>query len=92
MFAVECFDKAGALQIRLDNRPAHLEFLEAHMDKVILAGPLLTEDHQTPIGSLLVLDFGDRSALDQFLAQDPYARAGLFERLEIRPFRKALPK
>ena len=92
MFAVQCFDKAGALQVRLDNRAEHLAFLGQHPDRVILAGPLLTDDHQTPIGSLLVLDFDDRAALDAFLAQDPYAVAGLFERVEVRPYRKVLPK
>ncbi len=92
MFAVECRDKKGALQVRLDNRAAHLDFLGQHAQKVILAGPLLTDDHQTPIGSLLVLDFDDRAALDAFLAQDPYAQAGLFERVDVLPFRKVLPK
>ena len=92
MFAVQCFDKTGALQVRLDNRAAHLEFLGANLDKVVLAGPLLTDDHQTPIGSLLVLDFDDRAALDGFLAQDPYAVAGLFEQVVVQPYRKVLPK
>ena len=92
MFAVECKDKANFLQVRLDNRAAHLEFLGAHPEKVILAGPLLTDDHQSPVGSLLVLDFDTRAELDAFLAQDPYAKAGLFERVEVLPFRKVLPK
>jgi len=92
MFAVECRDKTGALQIRLDNRAAHLDFLGTHPEKVVLAGPLLTDDHQSPVGSLLVLDFDDRAALDAFLAQDPYAKAGLFERVDVLPFRKVLPK
>jgi len=92
MFAVQCWDKAGALPIRMDNRPLHLEFLAAHADKVVLAGPLLSEDRQTLVGSLLVLDFADRAALDDFLARDPYAKAGLFERVDAVPFRKVLPK
>jgi hypothetical protein len=92
MYAVQCWDKQGALQIRLDNRAAHLDFLGAHPEAVTLAGPLLSEDHQTPIGSLLVLNFDDRAQLDAFLAQDPYAKAGLFERVEAVPYRKVLPK
>lgn len=92
MYAVHCIDKAGALQVRLDNRAAHLEFLGSHPEKVVLAGPVLTDDHQTPIGSLLVLDFADRAGLDAFLAQDPYAKAGLFDRVDVLPYRKVLPK
>ena len=92
MYAVQCWDKAESLAVRLENRAAHLDFLGRHPQKVILAGPILTEDHQTPIGSLLVLDFDDRPGLEAFLAQDPYAVAGLFQRVEILPYRKVLPK
>ena len=92
MFAVQCRDKADSLALRLENRPAHLAYLEQYADKLVLAGPLLTDDHQTPIGSLLILDFDDRAALDAFLAIEPYVVAGLFERVDILPFRKVLPK
>ena len=92
MFAVECWDKADSLQVRLDARPAHLAYMDEHPDKVVMAGPLLTDDHQSPIGSLLVLNFDDRADLDAFLAQDPYAIVGLFERVNVLPFRKVLPK
>jgi uncharacterized protein YciI len=91
MFMVHCKDKPGHLQTRLDNRAAHLEHLKAHLDKVVLAGPLQTEDRQGMIGSLLVLDFADRAQLDAFLAADPYAKAGLFESVIVTPFKKVLP-
>lgn len=91
MFAVQCKDKPGHLQTRLDNRAAHLEFIKAHIDKVVLGGPLQTDDRQGMVGSLLVLDFADRAALDAFLAQDPYAKAGLFESVTVTPFKKVFP-
>ncbi|OAN48211.1 hypothetical protein A6A04_05240 [Paramagnetospirillum marisnigri] len=91
MFAVHCKDKPGHLQVRLDNRAAHLEFIKAHIDKVVLAGPLQTEDRQGMVGSLLVIDFPDRASLDAFLAADPYAKAGLFESVTITPFKKVFP-
>jgi uncharacterized protein YciI len=43
-------------------------------------------------GSLLILDFADRTEAQAFADGDPYAKAGLFERVEIRPWRKVLPK
>ncbi len=92
MFVVKCLDKAGAAQLRLDNRPAHLDFLKANADKYVLAGPLLSDDRQSMIGSLLVLDFPDRPTLDEFLAQDPFVKAGLFQSVEILPFKKVLPQ
>ena len=91
MFAVTCKDKPGHAQTRLDNRAAHLEHLKAHADHVVLAGPLLDESRAAMVGSLLVLDFADRAALDAFLAADPYAQAGLFDSVTVTPFRKVLP-
>lgn len=91
MYVVHCQDKDGALQVRLDNRAAHLEFLKANMDKVIMAGPVQTEDRTGMVGSVLVLDFASRAELDQFLAQDPYAKAGLFQSVTVLPYKKVLP-
>jgi len=91
MFVVHCKDKPGAQQIRLDNRAAHLEFLKANLAKVVMAGPVQTEDRQGMVGSVLVLDFADRSDLDAFLAADPYAKAGLFESVTVLPYKKVLP-
>lgn len=91
-FAVYCLDKPNHAQVRADNRPAHVEFLTRHNDHIVLAGPLLGDDGQSMIGSLLVMDFADRAALDRFLAADPYAKAGLFQSVAVKPFRKSFPK
>ena len=92
MFVVKCIDKIGGLMLRLEHRPAHLAFLEEQETKVVMAGPILSDDLQSPIGSLLVLDIDDRAELSEFLAQDPYAQAGLFQQVEVLPYRKVLPK
>lgn len=44
------------------------------------------------VGSLLILDFADKAEAENFAANDPYAKAGLFERVDIRPWRKVYPK
>ncbi|MBI5166065.1 MAG: YciI family protein [Magnetospirillum sp.] len=91
MFVVHCQDKPGHQQVRLDNRSAHLDFLKANLDKVVMAGPVQTEDRQGMVGSVLVLDVPDRAALDALLAEDPYAKAGLFAAVTVLPYRKVLP-
>ena len=91
MFAVHCKDKPGQLQTRLDNRAAHLAYMTANLDKVVIGGPLQSDDRQAMIGSLLVLDFTDRAELDAFLAADPYAKAGLFESVTVWPYKKVFP-
>lgn len=91
MFVVHCQDKPGATQIRLDNRAAHLDFLKANLAKVVMAGPVQTDDRSGMVGSVLVLDFAERAELDAFLAQDPYAKAGLFAAVTVLPYKKVLP-
>lgn len=91
MFVVHCKDKPGAAQVRLDNRAAHLDFLKTHLARVVLAGPVQTDDRTGMVGSVLVLDFTDRAELDAMLAQDPYAQAGLFESVTVLPYKKVLP-
>ncbi len=88
MFVVHCQDKPEARQVRLDNRAAHLDFLRAHAARVVMAGPVLTEDGQGMVGSVLVLDFATRAELDAFLAADPYAQAGLFASVTVLPWRR----
>ena len=90
-FMAYCLDKAGALEIRMANRPKHVEYLTSYNDKLLFAGPLL-DDKEAMIGSLLVLDVADRAAMDTFLTNDPYAKAGLFQSVTVHGVRKAFPK
>lgn len=91
-FAIYCLDKPGHAETRTGNRPAHAEHLKAHNDQLLLAGPLLSDDGAAMIGSLLVVEMPDRAAVDRFLAADPYTKAGLFQSVTVRPFRKVFPQ
>jgi len=87
IFALICKDKPGGLEVRLANRPAHLDYLTAlnAAGKLKFAGPLL-DDEGRPIGSLVAVEAGDRAGAEAIAAGDPYARAGLFESVEIHPW------
>lgn len=87
LFALICTDKPGLLQTRLDTRAAHLEFLDRlnKAGRLKFAGPFTGEDGK-PDGSLVVIDAVDRSAAETTAADDPYANAGLFASVEIRPW------
>jgi uncharacterized protein YciI len=91
LFFVYCIDKPGGVDIRLANREAHIGFAKSHADKLVIGGPTLTEDGASPTGSVYIADFPDRKTLEEHLANDPYAKAGLFEAVIIRPYRKTLP-
>ncbi|MCS6931865.1 MAG: YciI family protein [Acetobacteraceae bacterium] len=86
LFAITCTDKPGAAALRAATRPAHIAHLSAHAGRILLGGPLLSPEGQA-VGSLLVIEAADRAEAEAFAAADPYAKAGLFESVTIRPFR-----
>ncbi|MQX36089.1 YciI family protein [Roseospira navarrensis] len=91
LFAVYCLDKPNSKDLRLSTRAAHLEHAKAHTDSIRLGGPLLTDDGEGMVGSLLILDMPDKAAVEAFVRDDPYFQAGLFEAVLIRPFKQILP-
>ena len=86
--ALMCFDKPGALDVRKSNREAHLAYIEA-TGVVEMAGPLL-DDAGNMCGSLLVLSVDTLQAANDWAAGDPYARAGLFEKVHVRAWNKVV--
>ena len=89
-FIIVAHDKPKSLDIRMENRPAHLEYAKAK-GCVVLAGPLLTDGEEPkPKGSLLIIDVADRETAEEFAAHDPYAVAGLFADVTITPWMPAL--
>ena len=88
-FVITCVDKPGSLELRAATREAHLGYLRAAGAALKLAGPMLDEQGR-PIGSLLVVEAADEAGAQAFADEDPYAKAGLFERVEIRPFKTVL--
>lgn len=90
-FAIVCLDKPDQGHLRAENRPAHIEYLNANLEHMLLAGPFLSEDGERPVGSLLIMEYDDQGQAQAFAEGDPYAKAGLFESVTIRPFRKVLP-
>ena len=92
LYAIYCLDRPGQAGLRAATRQAHLDFLAPYVERIRFAGPLLAEDGESMVGSLLVIDFPDRAAVDAFLAADPYAKAGLFQSAVARPWRQVLPK
>ena len=91
LFAIVCKDRPGALDVRLNNRGAHVSYLESQGDRLVMAGPTLTDGGDMN-GSIIVIDFDDRAACESFCANDPYAQAGLFEKVTISSYKKVLPR
>lgn len=88
LIALIARDKPGALQIRLDTREAHVTYLK-ESGVVAQAGPLL-DDADGMIGSLLILDVPDMAAARDWAEHDPYAKAGLFEHVELVAWKRVI--
>ena len=87
-YALMTKDKPGALQIRLDNRDAHLAYIK--MTGVVeMAGPCL-DDNEQMSGSLIILEVDDMAAAQKWAENDPYAKAGLFESVTLRAWKKVI--
>ena len=91
LFAIFCTDKEDYLDVRMDNRPAHVEHLKSLGEKLVIAGPTFNEDGETMNGSLIVVDFNSIEEAQVFASNDPYAQAKLFESVVIRAWKKVLP-
>ncbi|MGH6763395.1 MAG: YciI-like protein [Phyllobacterium sp.] len=85
LFALICTDKPGHLQVRLDTRPVHLDYLNGLGDTLKGAGPFLGEDGK-PNGTLVIIEADDLTAAKTIADSDPYAKAGLFASVDIRPW------
>lgn len=86
--ALICIDKPGHIEVRKANREAHLAHIR-DTGVVEMAGPFLSEAGEM-CGSLVVLEVPDLAVAQAWAASDPYAKAGLFQSVEIREWKKVI--
>ncbi|WP_153130379.1 YciI family protein [Dechloromonas hortensis] len=98
LYAIIGEDRAGSLDQRLATRPAHLERLQALQaaGRLILAGPCPAIDSPDPgpagfSGSIIIAEFDSLTAAQTWADADPYVAAGVYEKVTVKPFKKALP-
>lgn len=91
-------DRPGSLEQRLAARPAHLERLLALQaeGRLILAGPCPAIDSPDPgpagfSGSVIIAEFASLVAAQSWADADPYIAAGVYDKVSVKPFKKALP-
>lgn len=97
-YAIEGYDGADVLERRLAVRPAHLERLHALRDagRLLLAGPCPAIDAEDPgaagfTGSIVIAEFASLDEAKAWAGADPYVAAGVYTRVDVRPFRPVLP-
>ena len=85
-YAVHYLDKGDAGGIRQQHREAHIAYRKGLGDKLLMAGPLLSEEGK-PVGSLVLLDAESLPAAQAIAHADPYAQAGLFDQVLVHGYK-----
>lgn len=88
-YLIETFDKPGHQQLRRDTRDEHLRFLEANKALLLACGAKLADDGSDLGGGFYIVDLETRAEAEHFIAEDPFSRVELFERVTITRWRKA---
>ena len=83
-FIIKAYDGANMLDRRMSVRPRHLEGMRRLTNHIICAGGLLDEEGKMK-GSVLIMEYPDRSSLDAYLAEEPYVVEGVWEKIEVEP-------
>ena len=82
---------AEALERRLKVREEHLAKIgELKKSAECLIGGAILDETGKMIGSMLVYEFPDRKALEEKLKDEPYYTKGVWQKVEIQPFRLAI--
>lgn len=92
LFAFVLLDKPGTADLRLRVRPEHKAYLAQRQDHIAFAGPLTHDDGQTMLGSLLVMDFASRGEAHEWLANEPFYKAGLYGSVAVHAFNNLWPQ
>jgi uncharacterized protein YciI len=97
-YSIYATDVKNSLDKRLANRPQHLKRLQYLLDegRLLLAGPLPAIDSSNPgsngfSGSLIVAEFDSLITARKWADDDPFVLCGVYEKIEVKPFKKRLP-
>jgi uncharacterized protein YciI len=86
--ALMTHDKPDHLHIRMENRKAHLAYIK-RTGVVEMAGPFLDADEKM-CGSLIILEVKDMASAEAWAENDPYNKAGLFENVTLKIWKKVI--
>lgn len=83
-FIITAHDGENMLEKRMAVRPRHLEGMAKLGKHIVCAGGLL-DDAGKMAGSVLIVDFEDRAALDAYLQNEPYVTEQVWVRIDVAP-------
>ena len=91
LYAVKIFDIKDSGPLRDKYRTAHLDYIEKSEDKTIFAGPILSEDLKTELGSHRIINLPNLLAVERHIADEPYVFGGVQHSPEIHRWSASVP-
>jgi uncharacterized protein YciI len=88
-YAIQTVDKPNSGALRAKVRDEHLKYLDANMHRLLAAGAVISDDGTGGHGGILIVDTDVRREAEEFIAGDPFSKAGLFEKVTVTRWRKA---
>jgi uncharacterized protein YciI len=88
-YLIETWDKPEHQHVRQRVRSEHLAFLEARKTRLLACGAKLNDDGSDAGGGVYIIDVESRAEAEAFLADDPFSKAELFQRVSVTRWRKA---
>lgn len=89
-FVVHALDRPDALPRRMAALADHRAYIDTaqaeHGVRVLLSGPLTSDDGKTMTGSFFLLDAPDREAIEAMFEQDPIALADVWDTRIVTAF------
>jgi uncharacterized protein YciI len=90
LFALHALDRPGTIELRLEHYAAHRSFVENESARpnftIVMSGPLQSEDGETMVGSLFIVEADDLATVEAFAAADPFTTAGVWGEVRINRF------
>lgn len=80
-------DRPGAAALRVAVKDEHLAYLNEHAGIVLVGGALLADDAPTRLGSCLIVNLPSRAAMERWVRDEPFNKAGLFARVTVTRMR-----
>ncbi len=98
LYAIMSTDVKNSLPKRIQARPDHLARLDTlkNQGHLVIAGPHPNIDSNDPgeagfSGSLVIAEFSNLQEAQDWANADPYLKAGVYDSVIVKPFKKVLP-
>lgn len=97
-YSIVAQDSKNSSELRQKARSAHIARLQELLNqgRLLVAGPNPAIDCNEPgsagfTGSIIIAEFDSFEQAQSWATEDPYLDAGVYQSVEVKPFKKALP-